>query len=287
MWVLEDRSVKWLFVLPAFLYAVAWVLYPMVFLFRLSVFSDVGGTFVGLQNFVSVLDSVTFTNAVKNTLVFAVPAVTLKIVLGLGVAVAFDELTRDRDLVQTLLLMPMVLTPFAVGLMFRWFFDSELGIINYLLGAAGVSGPVWLSTPGVAMASVIIADVWQWTPFAFVMLYAALQSVPRDLIEAAMMDGANWFQRFRYIILPQLYSVLTITTLILLIMSFKGGDKIFAMTGGGPGSTTKTLTMLIYENAFSFLNSAKAAAMSVLFLVVIIVIGNLFVLVLSRIRGET
>jgi multiple sugar transport system permease protein len=278
---------KWGMVLPALLFAIASIVYPMVFLLRLSVSEDVGGAFVGIENYATVLTSATFHDAIVATFVFSFTAVGLELIFGTVLALAYNSVSRFERFTQTALLIPMVLTTFAVGLMFRWFFSSDLGVINYLLETVGLATPVWLSDPQLAMVTVIVADVWQWTPFVFILMYAGLQTIPESLIEAAKVDGASRIQRFRYIILPQVYPVLLITALIRLIMAFKGGDKIFAMTGGGPGGSTKTLTMLIYENGFSFLNTARAAAMSVLFLVFIIVVSNVFIVALSRVdRGR-
>ena len=284
----RDDLFKYGMVLPALLYAVAWIVYPMVFLFRLSLSAGVGGEFVGLSNYAGVLGDADFQAAVLTTLQYSIPAVVLELLLGTGLALAYHSYSaRFERLTQTLLLVPMVLTPLAVGLMFRWFFDSGLGVVNYLLGTVGLPQPVWLSDPTLAMVTVVVADVWQWTPFVFILVYAGRQTIPESLIEAAEIDGANRLQRFRYVVLPQLYHVLLITALIRLLMLFKGGDKIFAMTGGGPGSSTKTLTMLIHETSFSFMNSAQGAAMSVLFLVGILVVGNVFVLAMSRVdRGR-
>lgn len=285
-WQSVDRRTvfKYGMVLPAFLYAAAWIVYPMVFLFRLSLSEGVGGAFVGLENYINVILSPSFHDAVVATLLFAVPSVGLELLFGTALAMAYNSVDRFERSVQTVLLLPMVLSTFAVGLMFRWFFSSNLGIVNYLFSTIGLPEQVWLSDPELAMVTVVVADVWQWTPFVFVLVYAGLQTIPVSLIEAAKIDGATRFQRFRYIILPQLYPVLLVTALIRLIMAFKGGDKIFAMTGGGPGGSTKTLTMLIYENAFSFLNTANAAAMSFLFLVFIILVGNVFIAALSRVN---
>lgn len=278
---------KYGMVVPALLYAVAWIIYPMVSLVRLSFNSGAGGTFVGLQNYVNVLSSPDFKTAFFNTLTFSVPAITLELLLGTLLALAYNSITWFKRTTQTLLLIPMVLTPLAVGLMFRWFFNTGLGIVNYVLGVVGLPQMVWLADPTLAMVTIILADVWQWTPFVFILVYAGLQTIPENLIEAAKMDGANRFQRLRYILLPQLYPILIMTALIRLIMALKSGDKIFAMTGGGPGSSTKTLTMLIYETAFSFLNTAEAAAMSLLFLISIIIVGNIFIAALGRVnRGR-
>ncbi|AUV84555.1 hypothetical protein C2R22_23755 (plasmid) [Salinigranum rubrum] len=189
-------------VLPAFIYAVAWIVYPMVFLLRLSLSEGVGGAFVGFENYAKVLSSADFYDAVAATLAFAVPAVGVELVFGTVLAVAYNSVSRFERVTQTILLLPMVLSTFAVGLMFRWFFSSDLGVVNYLLGLVGISGPVWLSDPQFAMVTVVVADVWQWTPFVFVLVYAGLQTIPESLIEAATIDGASRIQRFRYIILP-------------------------------------------------------------------------------------
>ncbi|PSP93562.1 hypothetical protein BRC91_08160 [Halobacteriales archaeon QS_4_62_28] len=274
---------KWIFVLPAVLYAAILVVIPMIDLFALSFTGHSG---FSLANYEQMVTDSNFHAIIVNTIMFVMPSTAIELILGVALALAFYRDFPFKERVQTLFLIPMVLSPFAVGMMFRWFFDSSLGIVNYLFGQAGLPRFVWLGDATLAMISIIIADVWQWTPFVFLLAYATMKSIPESIVEAAKIDGASRWQRFRYVVLPHIYPVLLITALIKLIIAFKSSDKIFAMTNGGPGSATKTMTMYIYEITFEFGNFERGAAASVLFLVLILVIGNVFVWLLRRTDRE-
>jgi len=274
---------KWVLVLPAVLYAAILVVIPMIDLFALSF---TGRSGFSLANYERMVTDSNFHAIIVNTFTFVVPATAIELVLGVALALAFYRDFPFKEQVQTLFLVPMVLSPFAVGMMFRWFFDSSLGIVNYLFGQVGLPRFVWLGDATLAMVSIIVADVWQWTPFVFLLAYATMKSIPESIIEAAKIDGASRWQRFRYIVVPHIYPVLLITALIKLIIAFKSSDKIFSMTNGGPGSATKTMTMYVYEITFEFGNFERGAAASVLFLALILGIGNVFVWLLGRTSRE-
>jgi multiple sugar transport system permease protein len=277
-----SNQAKWLFVLPALLYAIVLAVYPLIDLLILS-FTGTSWNFVGFENYLTVLSDSSFQLVLSNTVTYVIPSTIIELVLGTLLALAFYRQFPLKSTVQTIFLLPMVLTPFAVGLMFQWFFRGSLGVINYFLESAGLQTYVWLADTQLAMIAVIIADVWQWTPFIFLMVYAGLQSVPESHIEAAKIDGAGRLQRFRYVILPHIYPLLVITSLIKLIIGLKNSDKIVAMTGGGPGSQTKTLSMFINELTFEFNSPSEGAAASVIFLVIVLFIGNLFLILLSSV----
>jgi len=281
---LTRNKIKYALLLPAVLYAAAWVIYPMIDVFTLSVQSD--GAFVGLENYRQILTSDQFHDILTNTFVFTVPVLTLEVVFGIALAVAFNAKFRFKRFWQTIVLIPLVLTPFAVGMMFRWFFSSSLGIVNYLLSSAGLSTYNWLGDPTYATIAIIVAEVWQWTPFMFLMAYTAIQSIPQNIVEASRIDGASSLQRFRYIVLPYILPVLMITILIRLILILKSSDKILAMTDGGPAGSTTMLPMYIYEQTFVYGSTSRSAATSVLFLLLILSFGYLFMYLLSYTRHE-
>jgi len=274
---------KWVLVLPAVMYAAILVVIPMIDLFALSFTGSSGFT---LEHYKRMLTDSNFHAIILNTFAFVVPSTLIELALGVGLALAFYRDFPFKDRLQTFFLIPMVLSPFAVGMMFRWFFDSSLGVVNYVLGQAGLPSYVWFGDAALAMISIVIADVWQWTPFVFLLSYATIKSIPESVIEAAKIDGANRWERFRYVVLPHILPVVLITALIKLIIAFKSSDKIFAMTNGGPGSATKTMTMYVYEITFEFGNFQRGAAASVLFLIMILVVGNVFVALLGRTRRE-
>jgi len=281
---LTRNRIKYILALPAVVYAALWVIYPMLDVLVLSVQSD--EAFVGLENYIGVLTSNELYGILVNTFVFTVPVVALEVVFGVALAIAFSARFRFNGTLRTIMLIPLVLTPFAVGMMFRWFFSSSLGIVNYVFTSLGLPSYVWLGEPTFATIAIIVAEVWQWTPFVFLMTYTAMQNVPRSIIEAARIDGASSVQRFRYIVLPYILPVLMITVLIRLILILKSADKVFAMTDGGPAGTTTLLPMFIYEQTFVYGSASRSAATSVLFLVMILALGYLFIYLLSYTRHE-
>ena len=156
-------------------------------------------------------------------------------------------------------------------------FQPDYSVVNGLLAYLGVEGPIWLQNPMTARIAVIVADIWQWTPFFTVIMLSGLLSLPREIIEAGKIDGANWFQSLRYIVIPMMMPLLLITLLLRLIDSFRVFDTIFVMTNGGPGTSTESLSLYIYRTGLPYLEMGYASAMSYLFLIILIVITLLLI----------
>ena len=219
--------------------------------------------FVGWDLFVEVLASARAQAAMLRSVIYVFGSVSLQMLLGLAIALMLNREFFGRRLVRALLLIPLVMTPVVVGLVWRLFYDPSAGIINWLLGSIiGVSDLDWLGNPSVALGALMFAEVWQWTPFFILICMATLDNMPTDPIEAAMIDGASEWQIFRMITLPMLMPTLVIGGLIRAMDGFKVFDLIFVMTRGGPALSTETLNMYAYIEAFSNFNMGKAVAMS-------------------------
>ncbi|RLQ85294.1 carbohydrate ABC transporter permease [Notoacmeibacter ruber] len=219
--------------------------------------------FVGLSQFIDVLTSTRAQAAVWRSFVYVFGSVTVQLVLGLAIAIYLNREFFGRRLVRALLLIPLVMTPVVVGLVWRLFYDPNAGIINWLLGSTiGISNMDWLGNPSIALGALMFAEIWQWTPFFILICMATLDNMPTDPIEAAMIDGASEWQIFRMITLPILMPTLVIGGLIRAIDGFKVFDLIFVMTRGGPALSTETLNMYAYIEAFNNFNLGKAVAMS-------------------------
>ena len=259
-------SLKYRLLLPLLTVMAAIMLYPIGFSLWLSlqdyrITRPDDAAFAGLDNYALILTDPSFGNALRNTLVFVFGAVTLELALGLGLALLVHRLRLLSGVVRSILLAPMFVTPIAVGLMFRFLLNAEIGVVSYHLGLAGVSVD-WFG-PKLALFSLILIDVWQWTPFMLLMFLAGLESLPRAPFEAARIDGAGAWLTFRALTLPLLMPVLVIAVIIRALDAFKVFEYVFAITRGGPGDATETLMYFIYQTGFRFFRMGEAAAAAI------------------------
>jgi multiple sugar transport system permease protein len=256
------------------------VVYPLGYSLWLSVtdrtITRQETSYVGLDQYTGLLSNGQFGVAMRNTLVFVFCAVAIELVLGLALALALQRQRRARDLTRAFLLTPMFVTPIAVGLMFRFLLNQQLGAIPEILGRFGVT--IDFFGPTLALATIVAIDVWQWTPFMVLLLLAGLESLPRQPFEAARVDGASAWMTFRRITLPLLRPVIVIAILLRALDAFKIFEYVFATTRGGPGNATETVQYQIYRTGFQFFRLGEAAAMA--FVVVGVVL--LLVIVLYR-----
>ncbi len=227
--------------------------------------------FVGLGNFQRLIHDRNFWSALAHTLYFIVGYIPLVMVIALGVAVVLNQRIRGVILFRTALFIPVVSAWVAVALLWKWIFNPKFGIVNYLLGLIGIQGPAWLFDPQWAMPAIIITSVWKDIGFVMVMFLAGLQGIPIEYYEAAAIDGASGWRRFRHITLPLLSPTTFFALIISLINSFQVFDQVWIMTGGGPAGATSVLVEQIVKNAFSYSRMGYAATLSwVLFLLVFI-----------------
>lgn len=232
--------------------------------------------FVGFQNFKELLEPSAFNSfygTLGNTVVYVFGSLIPQLVIGFSLALLLQKKFRGRNLYQGIVFIPWALSGFIIGIMWRWMFNGTGGVINDLLMKLHlISSPVaWLSSKGTAMVAVIVANVWYGIPFFTIMITAALQSVPMDLYEAAAVDGANAFVRFRVVTLPHIKSVLILTTLLRVIWIFNGPETIMAMTDGGPAGSTEIITSYMYKQISVGMDYGKASAVGVICLLIMIV----------------
>src|SRR5581483_7886888 len=241
----------WVFILPAVLYLLLFSLYPLVSSLYLS-FQEYDQqarsfTWVGLGNYAQILQAGEIRIAFRNTVAFTVATVTLELILGMGLALFLNRPIIGKTVIRSLLILPMVTTPMVVGLMWRFLLNTDIGPINYLLHALFGIGPInWVGSTPWSLISLVIVDVWQWTPFAFLILYAGLQMIPDELLEAARIDGAGPLALFRFLIVPLLLPMISIVVLFRAIDGFRAFDTVFSLTYGGPGSDSATLSFVAY-----------------------------------------
>ncbi|MEU5921715.1 sugar ABC transporter permease [Streptomyces sp. NPDC047141] len=221
--------------------------------------------FVGLGNYAAVWPD--FVDRLGTTLVFSGLATVFPMLVGLALAVLLNARLRGRGLLRGALMLPWLLPGVVVSFLWAWIFNDSYGVINHLLSVAGLPEADFLGRPATAMATVVIAKTWNSFPWVMVVALAALQSLPREQLEAAALDGATRAQRFRHVSLPHLAGPLALVAMLEFIYNFGSFDMIFVMTGGGPGDSTMTLAVSLYRYAFTEFSLGRAAAMGVLWLV--------------------
>ncbi|MEM7472741.1 MAG: sugar ABC transporter permease [Pseudomonadota bacterium] len=255
-----------MFIAPAALIMLIALLYPLGYMIWGS-FRDwnpsqsIGeAEFVGLKNYITLWGDPNFHESLGVTLRFAFFVVTIEMALGVGLALLLDRDIRGMSVLRTMFILPMMIAPVVVGLMWRYMYHPTVGTFNRFLTDLGLPRVDWLGD--YALTSVIIADIWQWTPFIFILSLAALQSLPRSALEAARIDGATAWQQIIHIKLPLMMPVLIVTALLRLIDAFKVLEVILVMTEGGPGLSTEILALRISRTATEFRELGVAAAMS-------------------------
>jgi len=274
---LSERALGAILLAPAALLLLVIVVYPIATLFWTSLHTTdpanpaAGETFAGLANYLRAFDDDRFWHATWSTVLFIVVTVPGALVLGLGLALLANFPFRIKWPVRLGLLLPWALPLVFAGLIFRWFFEYNTGIVNDLLGRAGIEPLQWLSSPTLAFVAIAIAIIWKASSFMALMLLAGLQTIPKSLYEAAEVDGASKWQQFREITLPMLRPAIFVALIFRTITAIQTFDIPFAMTGGGPGDATETLAMYIHKTTLDFLDfgygSALAALMFILSMV--------------------
>lgn len=273
-----NRLTPYLFLAPAVLILGAALLYPIGYMVYASFLNwnpsqRIGeADWVGLANYVKLFSDPAFRESFGVTLKFAFIVVTVELVLGVALALLLDRPIRGMSLLRTIFILPMMIAPIVVGMMWRYMYHPTVGIFNRTLVWLGFDPVPWLSDGGWALASIIIADVWQWTPFIFILSLAALQSLPQSAMEAARIDGASGWQQIIHIKLPLMMPVLIVAGLLRLIDAFKVLEVILVLTNGGPGLSTEILALRISRTASEYRELGLAAAMSNALLLLLLVL---------------
>lgn len=281
-----NRKTPYLFIAPFLVMFAAFKLYPMVYGFAVS-FLDRNSTkkltstaFAGLKNYTNVLTSESFWQSLGRSFVFAFVYTVTVMVLGFIFAVLFNTPFKGRKAVRTMFYMPYVTNIIAVGIVFKYLLNPTKGPVNAIFRLFGAEGPKWLSSPVMALPTAAVIGAWLALAFNIITVLAALQEIPNELYEVAELEGATFSQRIRLIILPMLVPALFMLLTITVINSFKSYTTIVALTGGGPGTSTRTLSYQIYEDAFTYMKFSIASAEGVLMTLVIIVVNA----ILGRVR---
>ena len=283
---------KFVFLAPSIIFIVAMIIAPLVYNFALS-FTDwtmavnKAPNFIGLANYIEVFQEPRFISSVGRTLIFSLIAIALESVLGIALAVLINRKFHGRRIVQALMLLPVVATPVALGMAWKLILEPSIGFANVVVTALGFEARKFLATTSFeSMLVLILIDVWEWTPLIMLMVYAGLNTIPQDPYESALIDGANKWQTFTKITLPLASSSILVAILMRLIDVVKTFDIIYATTQGGPNFATENINIYAYLNMFSYYEFGKAAAISVLFFIVVMGIGGGFLKIKSKLEVE-
>jgi ABC-type sugar transport system permease subunit len=278
-----------LFLIPAGVMSLLLIALPLLgllatSLFELNLTQMAAYRFVWFSNYVAIFQDPAFWHALGVTIGFVIESVTLQIVAGVAIALLFDHRLPGLSLIRTLFLAPMMIAPVFAGMIWRLFLSDDFGLAKYLLQLAGwVNPPLWLSDPALALHAVVIIVSWQWVPFVVLFCLAGLQIIPRDLYEAAKLDGAGPIRRFTAITLPLLLPIISTVLVFRVIDALKVFDVIYATTGGGPGDSTETLSYLVYQQAMGFFNMGYGAALATVMLVVVAIMALILIRTNDRI----
>jgi multiple sugar transport system permease protein len=285
--MLQRSRVKFLFVLPGILWVLSFTIFPLLYSLRLSFYQAKMGTpskFIGLQNYVRAFKDYRVEDATFVTLFFVIMSVTLTVLTGLGLALLFHRPMRGQKGFRALFTMPMFTAPIALGYLGLTIFHEQVGAVNTLLRAAGVTNlPTWFSAVWPARMAIVLVDMWQWTPFCFLVLLAGLAALPDEIYEAAVLDTSSGWDTFRWVTLPLLSPVLFTVIILRLVEAFKVLDIPFSMTSGGPGAATQTYSFYVYLTGLRNFNQGYASALAYLLLIVMMLIATFF---FSRMRAN-
>ncbi|MFN8377434.1 MAG: sugar ABC transporter permease [Anaerolineae bacterium] len=278
-----------MFILPTMIVLIVMNIIPLFYSLFLSftqysVISSDPPVWVGIQNYQTLLSDPTVWKQFAVTGRYALLSVGLQTLVGFGLALLLRTKFKGSGIITTVILIPMMLSPIVVATFWKLIFNPSMGIFNYLIGFTNPStAPQWLADPTLALWSIVIVDVWMWSPFVMLLCLAGLSAIPEYLYEAAAIDRASLWFRFRRITLPQVMPLLLIAVLFRTIDALRQFDLVMGLTGGGPGDATETVSIQLYQLAFQGqFNTGMSSALAYIMLVVIIAVSNLLIRALNR-----
>ena len=263
-----ERNLRILFPLPAIIFVALLMVFPVLYTLFLSLtnWNLTSGsplTFVGLRSYSRVLAEPRFLHAVARTFLFTFFAVAFEGFFGVAIALILNRAFVGKGVAKLLLLLPLVATPVAIGIVFNLFYDPTIGLANFILKSAGLPQGLWVSSAATVIPSLIIVDVWQWTPMITLIVLAGLAGLSNEPVEAAHVDGASEWQILRYVTIPMVMPVILTALILRLIDALKTFDIIFAMTGGGPGYASETLNIMGFKYSFEYFRMGQSAVILV------------------------
>lgn len=277
----------WPFVIPALVVISAVIVFPWVFTLWMSAHRWTLGqeqSFIGFDNYIRLASDMRFWESLWHTLIYTVLSVVAPLFLGTLAALVFDAQFPLRGFLRGVFVMPMMATPVAIALVWTMMFHPQLGVLNYLLSFIHIGPLEWIYNQSTVIPSLVLVETWQWTPLVMLIVLGGLAAVPREPYESAEIDGANAWQKFRYLTMPMIAPFLMIAVIIRSIDAVKSFDIIYAMTQGGPGTASETINIYLYNTAFSYYDIGYGSAMAVVFFIIIVALS--FVLLMVRQRSQ-
>jgi len=278
------RRFYW-FIVPALVVVGAVIVFPWLFTLWMSAFEwKIGGTphFVGFDNYTGLFTNRRFLEAVVRTFYFTALAVIVPLILGTIAAMIFHREFKYRGILRGVFIMPMMATPVAVALVWTMMFHPQQGVLNYLLSLVGLPPSQWVYSPTLVIPSLVLVEVWHWTPLIMLIVLGGMAALPTEPYESARLDGASEWQLFRYITLPLVAPFLFVAGVIRTIDALKTFDTIYVITSGGPGTASETINLYLYLQAFAFYNIGNASAVVVVFFAIILALALLLLHVRQR-----
>ncbi len=274
---INDRRYGYLLSAPSVLIILLIILFPITFaiissFFDYTLINKSFNNFIGLDNYINSIKDEQLFNSISVTFFFVFLVVLFEFMLGFFIALLLNSINRFKSIYYFILLLPLLINPIVVGLIWRMFLHPQLGILNYLLSLISIDPVNWLGDPKMAFVTIIFVDIWHQVSFMIILLLAGLSAIPKEPYEAARSDGAGILGCFIHITLPYMRPVIIVTILIRLIFAIKTYDLIYIMTKGGPGDSTDLISYYIYRSAFISLDLGEAAAMSTILLLIIIIL---------------
>ena len=273
-----SRAMPYLFAAPTVILMAAFMGFPILYGLMLAFFKwsvvDLRSApvFVGLQNFAQLFRNPQFWSSLGTTLLFVAAVVFIQLLLGLGIALLLEARLPGVRFFRSIFMLPVMISPVVVGVTWKYMYDANFGVLNWFLHQLGLPPGSWLSSESTALASVILTEIWEWTPFVFLILLAGLQGVPKELVEAGVVDGAGYLQTLLFIKLPSMKNIIRLVLTLRMIESMRSMVVIFIMTNGGPGISTMTLPMYIYKDAFVNQELGTASASAIVLMVLLILL---------------
>mgnify|MGYP001325806016 CR=1 FL=1 len=270
-----ERNLKYIFPLPAVIFVVVLMVFPVCYTFFLS-FTDWTLTsgkplkFVGLGSYLAVLKEPRFLAALGRTFYFTFGAVIIEMLLGTAIALLLNHEFFGKGAIKTILLLPLVSTPVAIGIVWNLFYDPTIGILNYMLSKLGLPQSGWVTDAATVMPSLILVDIWQWTPMITLIVMAGLAGLSTEPYESALVDGANSRQILFKITLPMLMPTILTAVILRSIDALKTYDIIYAMTGGGPGYSSENLNILAFKYSFEYFRMGQSSVMLVILFIIVL-----------------
>jgi multiple sugar transport system permease protein len=278
----EEKGFSYFMTLPTIIIMGIITIFPVIYT-AINSFTDYyylsnkPKNYIGITNYINIIKDTYFIQSVFNTFKFMILAVIIEVILGILFAELLNGLKKGAAFLRIVILLPNLLPPVTVALIWQMMFSNNNGIINQMLGAFKLAPVNWLGSVSTAFYSILIIDIWQWTPFVFLLIYATMQGIPESQYEAAKIDGANAFNQFIYVTIPNIFNGIMLVILLRTIDSFRLFDKVNILTKGGPANSTATITQYIYEHGIRNLKVGYGSAASIIMTFLVMIVAVIYV----------